>query len=121
MSTSSLSVVSQCVLLWQWVSVSPATAQALPRELAARLPGEVPGLAAGRGAAAAWEAAFQATDAALTAEEGCTATALLAWRDATGAVCLQARAAAHACLHVHLTLVMGMGEGGEVAPGRHVW
>ncbi|KAK9843961.1 hypothetical protein WJX81_000542 [Elliptochloris bilobata] len=65
-------------------------AQALPRELAARLPEEGPGLAAGRGAGRAWEAAFQAIDAALTVEEGCTATALLAWRDAAGAVCLQA-------------------------------
>ena len=77
------------------VCSNAAAVQALPRELAARLPGEAPGLAAGRGAARAWEAAFQATDAGLTAEEGCTATALLAWRDATGAVCLQARSPVH--------------------------
>lgn len=66
-------------------------AAALPRELGARLPAQAAELAAGRGARAAWEAAFQATDAGLTAEEGCTATALLAWRDASGATCLQAR------------------------------
>lgn len=115
--TTSSDPTSQWVSLWPWQPVNAASAQALPRELAARLPDEVPGLAAGRGAAGAWEAAFQATDAALTAEEGCTATALLAWRDATGAVCLQARPAALACLHGHLTLVLGMGWALEVAQG----
>lgn len=34
-------------------------------------------------------AAFLATDQAISAEEGCTATAVLMWRDGGGAVCLQ--------------------------------
>lgn len=46
-------------------------------------------LAQGCGAGPAWEQAFQATDDGLRSEEGCTATALLVWRDAQGAVCLQ--------------------------------
>lgn len=33
--------------------------------------------------------AFLATDEAISAEEGCTATAVLMWRDGQGAVCLQ--------------------------------
>jgi hypothetical protein len=33
--------------------------------------------------------AFLATDDGIKAEEGCTATAVLAWRDEEGAVCLQ--------------------------------
>lgn len=41
--------------------------------------------------AAELRAAFLATDDRLVAEEGSTATAVLAWRDAEGAVCLQVR------------------------------
>ena len=36
--------------------------------------------------------AFLATDETISAEEGCTATAVLMWRDGSGAVCLQVRA-----------------------------
>jgi hypothetical protein len=69
-------------------------AAALPAQLRARLLPEAGGaeLAAGAGAGGAWADAFLATDAGLAAEEGCTATALLAWADAQGGVCLQARA-----------------------------
>ena len=38
----------------------------------------------------AWYQVFAATDAGLQCEDGCTATALLAWRDEVGALCLQA-------------------------------
>lgn len=64
-------------------------AEALPAQLRARLAGSE--LAAGGGQADAWAEAFLATDAGLRSEEGCTATALLAWADANGAVCLQVR------------------------------
>lgn len=63
---------------------------ALPQHLAQRLPQVASALAQGSGAGKAWEQAFQATDDGLRSEEGCTATALLVWRDAQGAVCLQA-------------------------------
>ena len=39
--------------------------------------------------AAVWEDAFSTTDHGLECEDGCTATAALAWRDDSGAVCLQ--------------------------------
>lgn len=38
----------------------------------------------------AWHQAFSAVDADLQCDDGCTATALMAWRDDAGAVCLQA-------------------------------
>lgn len=38
----------------------------------------------------AWLEAFAAVDADLQCDDGCTATALMAWRDDAGAVCLQA-------------------------------
>ena len=43
--------------------------------------------------------AFLATDEAISAEEGCTATAVLMWRDGSGAVCLQVGALGCGCLH----------------------
>ena len=61
----------------------------LAEELDARLPGAANDLASGAGVQRVWEAAFLATDAAIRSEDGCTATALLAWTDASGAVCLQ--------------------------------
>ncbi|KAK9829211.1 hypothetical protein WJX72_004520 [[Myrmecia] bisecta] len=61
----------------------------LPKQLAERLPSVTADMAAGRGADSIWEDTFLTTDAALTSEEGCTATALLAWQDAGGQVCLQ--------------------------------
>jgi len=60
----------------------------LPRELATRIDprqlgqGHAPN-------AAVWEDAFSTTDHGLECEDGCTATAALAWRDDSGAVCLQ--------------------------------
>lgn len=66
-------------------------AAALPGALAGRLrsAAAAAGLANGSGAGAAWDEAFHETDKALRAEEGCTATAVLAWLDAHGSVCLQ--------------------------------
>ncbi|BDA43319.1 probable protein kinase and PP2C-like domain-containing protein at C-terminar half [Coccomyxa sp. Obi] len=63
---------------------------ALPAALAERLPAASAGLADGSGAGAAWQDAFQEADRGLRSEEGCTATAILAWLDAQGSVCLQA-------------------------------
>lgn len=62
----------------------------LPDELAARLPGCSQQLADARGVAAELREAFLSADDKLKAEEGCTATSVLAWRDSGGAVCLQA-------------------------------
>ena len=62
---------------------------ALPAALAERLPAASAGLADGSGAGAAWQDAFQEADRGLRSEEGCTATAILAWLDAQGSVCLQ--------------------------------
>ena len=64
-------------------------AQALPRELSKSLSKEQQSMAAGQGAGGAWSEAFLATDAGIRAEEGCTATALLAWLDNSGQACLQ--------------------------------
>lgn len=65
-------------------------AAALPGQLAARAGGDAAGLVPGGGVpAGAWAEAFLATDAGLRSEEGCTATALLAWADEHAAVCLQ--------------------------------
>jgi hypothetical protein len=47
-------------------------------------------LESGEGAEVMWKDAFLAADNEISAEEGCTATALLAWQDASGAVCMQA-------------------------------
>lgn len=62
---------------------------ALPAALADRLPAASAGLADGSGVGPAWQDAFQEADRALRSEEGCTATAILAWLDAQGSVCLQ--------------------------------
>ena len=43
----------------------------------------------GEGAAELLHAAFLAADADISAEEGCTATAVLMWRGEGGDVCLQ--------------------------------
>lgn len=67
-----------------------AAARVLPEEVANRLIETCGGLAAGRGAELTFRNAFLTTDARLMAEEGCTATAVLAWRTADGTVCLQA-------------------------------
>ncbi len=66
-------------------------ASALPALLAGRLRAAVAGLADGSGVAAAWQDAFREADEGLCAEEGCTATAVLAWLNAQGSVCLQVR------------------------------
>ena len=64
-------------------------AEALPRELSKRLIRQRASMAAGQGAGGAWSEAFLATDANITAEEGCTATGLLVWLDTEDRVCLQ--------------------------------
>ena len=58
-------------------------------ELAKRLDGQQDSMAAGQGVGSTWSEAFLATDASIQAEEGCTATALLAWLDREGQACLQ--------------------------------
>lgn len=63
--------------------------QSLPMELAKRLVRQQDSMAAGQGAGSTWSEAFLATDASIQAEEGCTATALLAWLDSEGQACLQ--------------------------------
>jgi serine/threonine protein phosphatase PrpC len=73
-------------------------AQALPRELGQRLIKQHDSMAAGRGAGSAWLEAFQAVDAGIKAEEGCTATGLLVWLNSSGQLCLQvAPMPKHAC------------------------
>ncbi len=72
---------------------------ALPAALAERLPAASAGLADGSGAAAAWQEAFQEADRGLRSEEGCTATAILAWLDAQGSVCLQVTPPFPHCCH----------------------
>ncbi|GAB4823105.1 hypothetical protein N2152v2_010151 [Parachlorella kessleri] len=62
----------------------------LPDVVAAQLQGHVQELQGGQGVAAQLRQAFLTTDDRIKAEAGCTATAVLAWRDAEGAVCLQA-------------------------------
>lgn len=44
----------------------------------------------GSGADSIWEQAFLSTDSSIKSEEGCTATALLVWKDLEDNVCLQA-------------------------------
>ncbi|KAK9915385.1 hypothetical protein WJX75_008481 [Coccomyxa subellipsoidea] len=65
-------------------------ASTLPAALAERLPAAAAGLADGSGAAAAWQDAFEEADRSLCAEDGCTATSVLAWLDSRGSICLQA-------------------------------
>lgn len=55
-----------------------------------RLAGVREKLAQAEGAEGMLHDAFLATDQAISAEEGCTATAVLMWRDGQGDVCLQA-------------------------------
>lgn len=62
----------------------------LPEILASRIGQASAAMQAGRGADAIWEEVFLATDRALRSDEGCTATALLVWQDASGSICLQA-------------------------------
>ena len=64
-------------------------ASTLPAALAERLPAAAAGLADGSGAAAAWQDAFEEADRSLCAEDGCTATSVLAWLDSRGSICLQ--------------------------------
>ena len=47
----------------------------------------------GRGLGKAWEQVFAETDAAIQSDDGCTATAVLVWRAASGKLCLQVLAA----------------------------
>lgn len=70
-----------------------AASAVLPEEVSARLPVVKDVMEAGSegaGAHGALHAAFLATDKRIAAEEGCTATAVLAWSGAGGAVHLQA-------------------------------
>jgi protein phosphatase len=67
-----------------------AASTALPDEVSKRLTGVREQLAAAVGAEDMLRSAFLATDQAISAEEGCTATAVLMWRDGQGDVCLQA-------------------------------
>jgi serine/threonine protein phosphatase PrpC len=84
---------------------------ALPLQLAQRLKQVTARLAAGAGADTVWEEAFLATDDSLRSEEGCTATAVLVWRDAQGAVCLQVCSLRHqlACTGFFLLYYLGWG------------
>lgn len=65
----------------------------LPEELRKRMVQIKPSLDSGEGLGKIWEDVFLATDAALeesaSTEDGTTATALLAWRDSAGNLCLQ--------------------------------
>jgi serine/threonine protein phosphatase PrpC len=61
----------------------------LPSEISKRLPAALPVLASGMGPGMLWEESFLATDKSIKSDEGCTATAVLVWRDAEGNVCLQ--------------------------------
>ncbi|KAL6768481.1 hypothetical protein ACKKBF_B39300 [Auxenochlorella protothecoides x Auxenochlorella symbiontica] len=67
-----------------------AAAVALPEEIGVRLPACEADMLEQRGAVSALRPAFLATDARIRAEEGCTATAVLAWSPRKGTVCLQA-------------------------------
>lgn len=67
-----------------------AASTALPDEVAKRLAEVRAPLAAAAGAEDMLHRAFLAADEAISAEEGCTATAVLMWRDGQGDVCLQA-------------------------------
>lgn len=67
-----------------------AASRVLPEEVAGRLIESAPGLSSGTGAELAFKNAFLTTDARLQAEEGCTATAILAWAAKDGTVRLQA-------------------------------
>ncbi|KFM23932.1 Protein phosphatase 2C 70 [Auxenochlorella protothecoides] len=67
-----------------------AAAVALPEEIGVRLPACEADMLEQRGAVSALRPAFLATDARIRAEEGCTATAVLAWSPRKGIVCLQA-------------------------------
>lgn len=71
-------------------NAAEAASMALPDEVADRLAGAKEALGASAGAAALLREAFLATDDHIATEEGCTATALLMWRDHSGDVCLQA-------------------------------
>lgn len=66
-----------------------AAAVALPEEIGVRLPACEADMLEQRGAVSALRPAFLATDARIRAEEGCTATAVLAWSPRKGIVCLQ--------------------------------
>ncbi|KAL4432531.1 hypothetical protein ABPG77_000468 [Micractinium sp. CCAP 211/92] len=67
-----------------------AASTALPDEVAKRLEEVRQPLADAAGAEDMLHRAFLAADEAISAEEGCTATAVLMWRDGQGDVCLQA-------------------------------
>lgn len=66
-----------------------AAAVVLPEEIGVRLPACEADMLEQRGAVSALRPAFLATDARIRAEEGCTATAVLAWSPRKGTVCLQ--------------------------------
>lgn len=74
-------------------------------------------LAQAQGVAALLRQAFLAADDRITAEEGCTATAVLAWRDAEGSVCLQVRAAVLSC-QCFLVVFFGLRRRRAVPPQR---
>jgi len=62
----------------------------LPQILADSLSEVSDSMQSGNGADGIWEQTFLTTDDRLKSEEGCTATALLVWKDDVGNVCLQA-------------------------------
>jgi len=62
----------------------------LPQILADSLPQASGNMQNGGGADSIWEQTFLTTDSRIKSEEGCTATALLVWKDAQENVCLQA-------------------------------
>ena len=62
----------------------------LPQLLADNLEHVEDSMRQGQGADQIWEQTFLNTDARIKSEEGCTATALLMWRDEQDNVCLQA-------------------------------
>jgi serine/threonine protein phosphatase PrpC len=71
-------------------NASEAASVALPHEVAARLGGSKAAFQKAEPVDSLLREAFLAADDRISAEEGCTATAVLMWRDADGAVCLQA-------------------------------
>ena len=62
----------------------------LPQILSDALQQKIDTLQHGNGADSVWENVFLSTDSKIKSEEGCTATALLIWKDSDGNVCLQA-------------------------------
>lgn len=62
----------------------------LPQILADSLKQHSDTLQNGNGADSIWEQVFLSTDSSIKSDEGCTATALLVWKDSEDNICLQA-------------------------------